>query len=221
MDYKEKKFLKLLMKNISKNAIIVDVGGFRGKWTSYVRSIIECKNKEFYIFEANNQNFISLKNTFNVDENVKIINKGVGKANSTGTFFALKGNDEIRPMSGFVKREIYDKYEYNTIDVEIVSLDEHGFNNKFLDFVKIDVEGYEFDVLKGMKNILDKSMVKFIQFEYGGTYLDAGTKLNDLIEYLGNYGYKVYSFNGEKFTHLINFNDDYRYDNFIATKENI
>ena len=84
--------------------------------------------------------------------------------------------------------------------------------------MRLDIEHRQ---LMSLKNILDKSMVKFIQFEYGGTYLDAGTKLNDLIGYLGNYGYKVYSFNGEKFTHLINFNDDYRYDNFIATKENI
>lgn len=221
MDYKEKKMLSRLINNISKNGAIVDVGGFKGMWTNYVRSIFLNKNKKIYIFEPNNQNFSSLEVAFSTDENIKLINKGVGEMSTISTYFDLKGNDSIRPMSGFVKREVYDNYEYDTIELDVISLDEYEFDEEFLDFVKIDVEGYEFDVLKGMKKLLSESKVKFIQFEYGGTYLDADIKLNELIDFLSDYEYKVYSFNGNEFTHLINFDDNYQYDNFIATKENI
>jgi hypothetical protein len=54
-----------------------------------------------------------------------------------------------------------------------------------IDFLKIDTEGYELDVLKGLGDKL--SIVKNIQFEYGGTYPDRGIFLKDVYEVLKDY----------------------------------
>jgi len=54
-----------------------------------------------------------------------------------------------------------------------------------VDFMKIDTEGHEFNVIKG----LDIEKIKIIQFEYGGCYLDTGIKLNDVVKYLTNHGF--------------------------------
>jgi FkbM family methyltransferase len=51
-----------------------------------------------------------------------------------------------------------------------------------IDFLKIDTEGHEFDVLLGFEDFLEK--VKIIQFEYGETFLDNNRKLIDVITYL-------------------------------------
>lgn len=65
-------------------------------------------------------------------------------------------------------------------------------NIKTIDFLKIDTEGFEFDVLKGFEEELKN--IKIIQFEYGGCYLDNNVKLNDIIKYLQNYGFHKFSY---------------------------
>ena len=65
-------------------------------------------------------------------------------------------------------------------------------NIKTIDFLKIDTEGFEFDVLKGFEEQIKN--VKIIQFEYGGCYLDNNVKLNDIIKYLQNYGFHKFSY---------------------------
>ena len=51
-----------------------------------------------------------------------------------------------------------------------------------IDFLKIDVEGHERDVLTGAAQRLADGRIGTVQFEYGGTYLDAGVRLRDVIE---------------------------------------
>jgi FkbM family methyltransferase len=55
-------------------------------------------------------------------------------------------------------------------------------NIQSIDFLKIDTEGHELDVLKGFEEHIQK--VKIIQFEYGGTFLDSGLRLADVIQFL-------------------------------------
>jgi len=88
-------------------------------------------------------------------------------------------------------------------------------NIKSIDFVKIDTEGYELNVLMGFEELLNS--VKIIQFEYGGTYLDSGTKLIDIVSYLRTYGFCNFSYLTSSGTELINdFSDHYNYCNIIC-----
>ena len=49
---------------------------------------------------------------------------------------------------------------------------------EFIDFLKIDTEGSELPILRGGTLILPK--IKYIQFEYGGCWKDAGYTLGQL-----------------------------------------
>ena len=51
-----------------------------------------------------------------------------------------------------------------------------------IDFIKIDVEGHELEVLRGTTDILAKGGIRFIQFEYGGCNMDARVLLKDLFD---------------------------------------
>mgnify|MGYP001766056406 CR=1 FL=1 len=53
-----------------------------------------------------------------------------------------------------------------------------------IDLVKIDTEGNEIAVLRGMSRLIANTAVDLIQFEYGGTYRDAGTSLKDAFDLL-------------------------------------
>jgi FkbM family methyltransferase len=90
---------------------------------------------------------------------------------------------------------------------------------KIIDFVKIDTEGYELSVLQGFEDCL--KIVKIIQFEYGGTYLDNNTKLCDVISYLENKGFYKFSYLTNYGTEPItDFSDHYQYCNIVCINKN-
>ena len=92
-------------------------------------------------------------------------------------------------------------------------------NIKTVDFLKIDTEGYELNVLHGFEDFLKN--IKIIQFEYGGTFLDNNTKLNDIINYLINKGFYKFSYLTNNGPILIkDFNDHYQYCNIVCINKN-
>lgn len=58
-----------------------------------------------------------------------------------------------------------------------------------VDFLKLDVEGSELAALRGLGDSLRPDVVDVIQFEYGGTAVDAGITLRDLYRLLQGRGY--------------------------------
>lgn len=219
IDNKEIEYLNLVIKNKPNNLNIIDIGGFEGNWSDVIINLnIEYKIK---IFEPDYNNFKFLENKYTNNINVDIINKGVSNENNKLLYYKLNSSDRgVRGMSSFVLRDVYKKYDFSEIEIEVVKIDDIIDYN--IDFMKIDTEGFEFNVLKGCENLLSEHKIDFIQFEYGGTYQDYNIKLNDIIFYLNKYGYQVYDIdkNGD-FIKIDNFEDDYLYNNFMTTYKNI
>jgi FkbM family methyltransferase len=61
-----------------------------------------------------------------------------------------------------------------------------------VDFVKIDVEGNEINVMRGMIESARTGNVGLIQFEYGGTYMDSGARLREAFSIFGPMGGRLY-----------------------------
>lgn len=214
MDQKEQIIFDKIRPYFQESPEIVDIGGYIGNWTNEVISKIP--NSNLTIFEPNQENFNKLLIRYKDYKNIKLINKAVGDDNTKGSYFDLKVEDGRREMSGFINRPIYQGISTEVVELDIITFDSLEINN-IIDFIKIDVEGYELNVFKGMSNFLEKRMVKFIQFEYGGTYKDANYSLNDVILHLNKYGYGVYDLDeNNNFIEIKNYDDDYNYNNFIA-----
>lgn len=60
-----------------------------------------------------------------------------------------------------------------------------------IDFLKIDVEGYEHKVLKGFEGMLKRGNIKIIQFEDGYINIDTHFLLKDFHDYLGGFEMKM------------------------------
>jgi FkbM family methyltransferase len=105
----------------------------------------------------------------------------------------------------------------NKILLKIKTAKEYILENNIqtIDFLKIDTEGYELNVLQGFEEYIKD--IKIIQFEYGGTFLDNKLRLIDVVQYLENQGF-------HKFSYLVNngvvpitdFNDHYQYCNIVC-----
>jgi FkbM family methyltransferase len=82
-----------------------------------------------------------------------------------------------------------------------------------IDFLKLDVEGYEEKVLRGFRGMLAAGKVKIVQFEYGYVNIAAGFLLRDFYRHLGSLGMRL----GKIYPGYVEFKD-YRFqdENFLG-----
>ncbi len=201
----EIEFIDLLKyKNIN---TFVDVGANVG---DYSESIIESLNPaNVSMYEPIESCYEKLKEKF---PSQKVHNCIVSDANGEIEFHEAIGHEAL---SSCVDRDwLFKDYEMKKSFKKSACLDSEGYD--VIDFLKIDTEGYELNVLKGCRNLLSEKKIRFIQFEYGGCFKDLGIKLNDVIEYLKEFGYGVYKYQYDKFTLIENFEDDYEWLNYFA-----
>lgn len=148
----EMRFLK--EKIISPGDTVFECGTHHGMTAILLSKWIgdEGKIVSFEIFPQNVE--IARKNiNLNQIDNVIIEQKGLGNYFGKTSIFR-KSNSSIKPENqlslGFVRNAIYGMEEVNIIPLDSYA-QQVGYNPTFL---KIDVEGYESEVLKGATNIL-------------------------------------------------------------------
>ena len=101
---------------------------------------------------------------------------------------------------------------------------ENYFKDKVIDFIKIDTEGFEYEVLKGSKNILNTHKPKFIQIEFNWHQLIKNQTLYNLSELI-NFSdvFKILP-HGNKLMHIDPFrpeNNIYHLSNYVFIRKDI
>ena len=74
-------------------------------------------------------------------------------------------------------------------------------------------------MLKGAEDLLRQRKVKFIQFEYGGTYVDANVSLRHVCRFLAGLGYALFRILPDGVLHIEKWRDaleSYRLSNYLA-----
>lgn len=161
---------RFLSKNIIlKDPIVFDVGSHKGKFTNIINKIYE--NAKIYCFEPNKSMNSSLKK---IGKNIKINNFALGEKNEEKKLFINK-IDLTNTLATINKNSLYFKMKNLIINdsekrdnykkIKVMSLKHFCKIKKIksIDFLKIDVEGYEYKVLIGAKGIIRK--VKFLMLE--------------------------------------------------------
>ncbi len=148
---------------------MIDVGGEIGSYSTILSKFF----KTVHSFEPNIENYSLICKTKldNNIENLIIYNKAVGDSISRGG------------MCGPYMTEL----DVSGNDFDIVSLDSMNFEGE-VSFIKIDVEGYEFSVLKGSENLINIHK-PIIYLETHPTMVT--TSKIDCEEWLNSHGYKV------------------------------
>ena len=84
--------------------------------------------------------------------------------------------------------------------VDSISIDEYCKADKIdvIDWVKVDVEGFEMHVFKGMKNMLQSRAIKNILFEFEVWSEEAaGLKAGTAMNFLKEMGYELFDLKGK------------------------
>ncbi|CAD7769651.1 Methyltransferase FkbM domain protein [Candidatus Methanoperedenaceae archaeon GB50] len=103
-----------------------------------------------------------------------------------------------------------------TVSVESVSPDSIVED---ADVVKIDVEGGELEVLRGMKNLLAKGKVKIICEVHTTLLSSLGYSTQEITKLLNQYGYNIYLINEEGLIPITSLTNEYGH--YLFTKERI
>ncbi|MCS7138831.1 MAG: FkbM family methyltransferase [Crenarchaeota archaeon] len=154
---------KVFKEVIKEGMTFFDVGAHWGYYSLIAASLVGQKGKVF-AFEPHPFNYEMLLKTIRLNgfSNIIPVNKAVSDKNGKAVLFCSTSNVGSHSI---VLSDGKDRY----MEVETITLDDFcEKNNVFPDVVKIDVEGAELKVLKGMSKIIESSrrLILFIEFEY-------------------------------------------------------
>ncbi|MHC5060097.1 MAG: FkbM family methyltransferase [Planctomycetota bacterium] len=221
-NYLENGEFELIRQLIKADDVVFDIGANTGDWSALVLSSIA--SVKLHSFEPVGDVFTRLQTNLRGVE-VFLYNIAFSDKNEARTFFYYNKTLKLARLSTFYRR--CEKIEHDLdikpvqITVQARTLDSFCSENEIshIDYLKIDTEGAELDVLRGAAGMLRAHRVRKIQFEYGGNYSDARTTLRQVCELLTSYGYSIFRVIPWGLTHIGRWRDtleNYQYSNYVA-----
>jgi FkbM family methyltransferase len=213
----------LIQRYKSKSGIVFDIGAHLGNWTE---EVLKRNPKSVHLFEPIEE-CVNILNTKYQD----LIRKGVIFVSHVAV--SNKIGEELfyyypkHPTLSSVYRRIDGEKRYNLSEpappyfVPSITLDVYCSENNIvhIDYLKIDVEGAELDVIQGCTALLTEQRISYLEFEYGGTYIDSNKKLKDVYDFLISKGYNVFKASSSKCEKIM-WNtgyENFEFSIFIAT----
>jgi len=217
---------QVISRFINANQVVFDVGANAGDWTQEVLN--QGPDVEIHLFEPIPNVYQKLLQ--NLAEKIpsgKVmpLNLALGQKQEIKTFYHY---EDLSVLSTFYRRvEVEKQGNFNppkSFPVVTTTIDIYCQQQeiKRINFLKIDVEGGELDVLYGAKHFLETGRIDYLQFEYGGTYLDSQKTLKEAFEYLQKFRYSIFKIlpNGLEYKpSFVPEYEDFEYSNFLAVNE--
>ena len=120
---------------------------------------------EFYLFEPNKLLLEELKKN---NKDKKIYNFGLGAIKEEKKFYIHESHEKsslLKVKQNYFKNR--NKYQINEEIIKIETLDNFCFDNniEYIDFLKIDTQGYNAQVIEGAKNLIINNKISLIYSE--------------------------------------------------------
>ena len=220
--------LNVIARFIRSGDVVFDVGAYIGQWTDEVLKQ-SGGNLQIHSFEPHLQTYQKL-----VGNLAPAINFGQAFPNN----FGLSNSEEIKTLYDYqdsrflntlYRRNYEDEKLFNMgnpleFPILVTTLDAYcqRWQIQRVNFLKIDVEGNELNVLKGASKMLLSGKIDYLQFEYGSTFQDAGISLQAVFEFLQQYRYSLFKISPSGLDWLPVFlpeYEDWQWSNFLAVNE--
>lgn len=202
LDYfQQKKIINLINNKFSKPIIVFDVGAHYGETIKLFYK--KLKISKIYSFEASPQNYKILQKKiakYNTKK-IQIFNYGAGEKISENfinqTIESSSSTiNKLNEKSKYFKKKlkilnIKNKESFQSkIPIKIITLDYFIEKNKieYIDLLKIDTEGYELNVLKGLAKYNNKVKIVYFEHHYDDMIIK-NYKFSDINCLLKSYGF--------------------------------
>ena len=171
------------IRNVLKRAnirIALDIGANVGVYSRMLRAELDC---EVHAFEPSSAAFAQLSKS--TDQRIHAYQTAIADQEGTATLYAKQPASPTASLHAGIGGPNAEPVPVTTIDAFCVR---EGITA--VDFVKIDTEGYEREVLHGMRETIARLQPRYVQFEFNIMHLRRGYTVYDLSQLLP--GYSLY-----------------------------
>ena len=191
----EKKLINSILGK--KKIIYVDIGANQGSYINYLSSFLNFK--KIYAFEPIIELNQKIKKN-NPTLDIKIYNVALSNLNKKRDFFQYKVSSQsslYKQNNTFKSLMKLDK----KIKVQTKKFDSVFNNFKKIDFCKIDVQGEDPNVLRGMKKHLAKKKIRLVKIEiiFISLYINVKPNFYNILEFMKKNEYLLVSVSKIKF----------------------
>lgn len=196
---------------------VIDVGANIGFYTRYLSRLVG-PDGEIHAFEPDAAHFQRLTQRAGRLCNVHVYHAAVGEKTGKITLYLsedLNVDHRTYPVEEAVRR---------TAEIDCVRLDSY-FSEKKVDFVKMDIQGYEYAALQGMQTILQRNAnIRMILEFWPEGLRKAGSSPEAVLRFLQAYGFDLYWFSS---TALAKFDESLlrirgaEYSNLFVTRQTL
>jgi FkbM family methyltransferase len=176
--------MMFLLHTLKQDNVFLDIGANAGVYSILASKVIGSKTIAFEPINETYKRLLDNININNVSHKVNAVMKGVGS--KPGELYFTNNFDTTNKVSK--------NNEENTSKVAITTIDsEIDINSTFV--LKIDVEGFEMEVLKGSENLLRSGKIFSIIIELNGSGEEYGYTDYDIHALISSYGYLSIRYN--------------------------
>lgn len=184
-DY-EKNEIDFLYNFLKNGDTFIDIGGNIGLFSLNASKLVGNSGK-VYAFEAFSENFRQFNNNVKINDFKNIVLEHLAISNQQKTIEILynEAHQNVGMASSYLQN--FTSKE----EIKAISLDEYVREKKIskIDLIKIDIEGGEFDAIKGMKNVLENYNPKIILEVNTLTLEYSNHTEQELLDLLNSFGY--------------------------------
>ncbi len=181
MEYEDMLFL---LHALQPNETFVDVGANVGSYSILASKVVKVKSISFEPLPETVERLKDQIQINRINDSVSIINKGVG--DKRGSLFFTNNRDTTNKVCLTGDTENSTKIEVTTLDDELEK------NEKY--FFKIDVEGFEYNVIEGGKNVLASPNTSALIIELNGSGDEFGHSNDEIHKKLISFDFKPVSY---------------------------
>jgi FkbM family methyltransferase len=215
--------IKLLKQYIQKNDVVLDIGANIGFYASLISKLVGEKG-QVHCFEPDVINYQHLAKSTLESKTIFVVNKAIGAKTETLKFYTSKNLN--------VDHRSYEPEDYDEIlEIEATSVDDYTIHNKIMkvNFIKIDIQGYEMQALQGMIKTLEvNSDIKLISEFWPYGLSRAGSSVMAYFNFLTELKFNCYLLKKNNLQKLdldkvksISHLGEEHYFNIFATRSNV
>ena len=174
--------------------IFIDIGAHVGEYTKEV--LKRYPKIDIFLFEPSSENKPILENEFSKLSNVNNNSCALSNKNGKHKLYFDKSGSVLASLTNR-RLDHFDSMDNmnSSEEIDVKRFDDFWKTTKYkndtiIDYVKIDVEGHELDVLEGFGDLIYN--IRIIQFEFGGANIDTRTFFQDFWYFFKDKNFIIY-----------------------------
>lgn len=169
---RERRSLEICQQAIRPGDTVIEVGGHIGYLSLFFSQLVG-ELGQVHVFEPGLNNLPYIEQNIRSQHNITLVRKAAGNHNGVATFYmenlAGQNNSLVKDFDG-LQRNLQNAFDNGVriteAQVEVIRMDDYAAQTRIVpSFIKIDVEGFEFEVLDGLHETMEHRPVLFVEVQ--------------------------------------------------------